>query len=100
MTVASSAQAVTVANNLRHRQAQGFILRQVPARMTRYAFYAFIFSIPFERLDVGIESFTIPKLMGMVLVALAMLRTDVCFKFPRSGGLPGTCFSMEYRVSN
>lgn len=47
----------------------------------RYTFYAFIFSLPFEVIDLGIGA-TIPKLIGVALAAFALLQWHVCYKFP------------------
>ena len=47
----------------------------------RYTFYAFVFSLPFEELDIGMEA-TLPKLFGVALAAFALLQPKLCYKSP------------------
>ncbi|MFZ3013949.1 MAG: hypothetical protein WA045_09600, partial [Nitrospira sp.] len=44
--------------------------------IVRYAFYLFVFSIPLESLDVGLEGgmFSLSKLTGLMLIAAALLQ--------------------------
>jgi O-antigen ligase len=55
-----------------------------PIHLLRYAYYAFIFSIPIETLDIGIERglFSLSKLTGFMFIAIALLQPQVCFKKP------------------
>jgi O-antigen ligase len=56
-----------------------------PLPVLRCAYYAFIFSMPlFEATDVGIESglFSVPKLVGYMFIAAALLQPELCFKKP------------------
>jgi O-antigen ligase len=53
-----------------------------PKRIIFFAYYAFIFSLVFERLDLGIPNFALPSLLGMALVALTLMQLPVCFRFP------------------
>ena len=50
----------------------------------RYAYYLFIFSVPIETLDVGLEAgmFSLSKLTGIMLIAAALLQPQVSFKQP------------------
>src|SRR5690349_14048786 len=50
----------------------------------RYAYYLFIFSVPIETLDVGLEAgvFSLSKLTGIMLIAVALLQPKVSFKKP------------------
>lgn len=50
----------------------------------RYAYYLFIFSVPIETLDVGLEAgvFSLSKLTGIMLIAVALLQPEVSFKKP------------------
>jgi O-antigen ligase len=55
-----------------------------PHWIIRYAYYAFIFSLPLQGLDVGtaLVSSTFPKLIGMMFAGLAFIQFRVCFKPP------------------
>lgn len=55
-----------------------------PLPFVRYAYYAFIFSIPIETLDIGIERglFSLSKLAGIMFIATALLQPQVCFRKP------------------
>lgn len=46
-----------------------------------YTYYAFVFSLPFESLNI-INIATLPKLLGIALAGLAVLQWRVCFRFP------------------
>ena len=50
----------------------------------RYAYYAFIFSIPFEGVDIGIGggSFTLAKMIGYIFMAATLLQPNFAFKRP------------------
>jgi O-antigen ligase len=49
----------------------------------RYAFYAFVFSIPFDMADLNPGGMaTISKLIGYLVVALALLQPSLCLKRP------------------
>ncbi len=57
-----------------------------PLPIVRYAFYAFIFTIPIETLDIGIERgvLSFSSLTGFVFIAVALLQPAVTFgRFPR-----------------
>jgi O-antigen ligase len=54
-----------------------------PNRIIRYFYYAFIFSIPFEAVDLGIGILgTVPKLLGILLVAATVVQLRMCWKMP------------------
>ena len=55
-----------------------------PLSVVRYAYYVFIFSIPIETLDMGIEGgiFSLSKLTGIMFIATTLLQPQVCFKKP------------------
>lgn len=50
--------------------------------IVRYAYYLFVFSIPIETLDTGLEKglFSLSKLAGIMFIAVALLQPAVCFK--------------------
>ncbi len=50
--------------------------------MLRYAFYAFIFTIPIETFDIGIQRgvFSLSHLMGYLFIGAALLQPEVSFK--------------------
>jgi O-antigen ligase len=47
----------------------------------RYTFYVFVFSLPFEVIDLGVGA-TIPKLFGVALAGFALLQRRVCYALP------------------
>ncbi len=53
-----------------------------PLPIVRYAFYAFIFTIPIETLDIGIERglFSVSHIMGYLFIGAALLQPEVSFK--------------------
>src|SRR6266704_2087965 len=55
-----------------------------PRWIIRYAYYAFIFSIPFESAAIGIvpEHLTIARMIGYVFVLVALLQPSRCFRSP------------------
>jgi O-antigen ligase len=57
-------------------------LRPLPS--VRYAYYAFIFSIPIETLDIGLQGgmSSLSKFTGLFFIAVALLQPQVCFKKP------------------
>jgi len=52
----------------------------------RYSFYAFIFTIPIETFDIGIERglFSLSHIMGYLFIGCALLQPELCFKKPPS----------------
>jgi O-antigen ligase len=56
----------------------------IPFPTVRYAYYVFIFSIPIETLDMGIQSemSSLSKFTGLVFIATALLQPELCFKKP------------------
>jgi O-antigen ligase len=44
----------------------------VPTLTVRYVYYAFIFSLPFEKADVEIGGFPLSRILGFILVAVAI----------------------------
>lgn len=57
-----------------------------PLPILRFIFYAFIFTIPLETLDVGLEQgvFSISSVIGYLFIAVALLQPTVAFgKLPR-----------------
>ena len=58
----------------------------LPLPIVRYAFYAFIFAIPIETLDIGIERglVSVSSLIGYLFIAVALLQPTVTFgELPR-----------------
>lgn len=58
-----------------------------PVLIIRCMYYAFIASIPFEALDVGIGSghFTLPKMVGYAFLVCTLLQPSLCFRsFPKA----------------
>lgn len=55
-----------------------------PMPVVRCAYYAFVFSIPFETLDIGIDSgvFSLSKMIGYAFITTALLQPALCFKKP------------------
>jgi O-antigen ligase len=53
-----------------------------PLPIVRYAFYAFIFAIPIESLDIGIERgvFSVSHIVGYLFIGAALLQPEVSFK--------------------
>ena len=51
---------------------------------TRYAYYAFIATLPFETIDLGVLSHigTLSKLAGYMFIATAVLQPHICFRRP------------------
>lgn len=59
------------------------IANREPKSIIRYFYYAFIFSIPFESVDLGIRAVgTVPKLIGVLLIALTALQPRLCWRMP------------------
>lgn len=54
----------------------------LPFPIIRYIFYAFIFTIPIETLDIGIERglFSLSHVMGYLFIGSALLQAKICFK--------------------
>lgn len=50
--------------------------------IVRYTYYMFVFSIPIETLDVGLDSgmFSMSKLIGIMFIAVALLQPAICFR--------------------
>lgn len=59
--------------------------------LMRYAYYLFIFSVPIETINVGLEEgvFSLSKLTGIMLIAVALSQPKVSFKKPP---MPFWCF--------
>jgi hypothetical protein len=58
-----------------------------PLPILRYGFYAFVFSIPIETLDIGIQRgiFSLSHVVGFLFLGTALLQPDVSFrKIPRA----------------
>ena len=55
-----------------------------PMRLIRYAYYAFVFSIPFDAADIGIGSGlgALSRLLGFMCVMVALLQPSLCFRLP------------------
>ena len=53
-----------------------------PLPIIRYGFYVFIFTIPIETLDIGIEQglFSLSHIAGYLFLGSALLQPEVCFK--------------------
>ena len=44
----------------------------VPTSLLRYAYYAFLFSLPFEKADLELERLPLSRLLGLILIAVTM----------------------------
>src|SRR5215216_4245999 len=55
-----------------------------PFPIVRQTYYLFIFSIPIETLDIGIEGgwWSLSKIVGYGFLFVALLQPDVCFRTP------------------
>lgn len=55
-----------------------------PHPLLRYAFYAFVFTVPIEAIDIGISQgvLSLSSLTGYVLIGAALLQPRVCFRKP------------------
>ena len=55
-----------------------------PKTVVRYAFYAFVFSIPLEALNIGIriQNFTLTKMVGLIFIGVALVQRRVWFRQP------------------
>src|SRR5581483_11492680 len=62
----------------------GCVLMTAPLPTVRYAFYAFIATIPFETIDIGLERgvFSVSRISGYLFIVAAFLQPQVCFKRP------------------
>lgn len=59
------------------------IVKGSPNRLTRYAFYAFVFVFPWEAIEVGLgENLSLAKLIGFSFFGIALLQPKICFRFP------------------
>lgn len=56
----------------------------MPDSVIRYVYYAFIFSIPYEILDIGLggRNITITKIIGYILILVALHAWRICFQPP------------------
>jgi O-antigen ligase len=57
---------------------------RAPKRIIRYAYYAFVVSLPFEMADVEVAGglLTLSKFLGYLFVILTLLQPSLCFKKP------------------
>jgi O-antigen ligase len=55
-----------------------------PMHLIRYAYFAFVFSLPFEAANIGIESGIgkLTRLLGFMFVVVALLQPSSCFRHP------------------
>src|SRR5262245_34686249 len=53
----------------------------VSLAIIRYAYYGFIFSIPFESIGLA-DSLSVSKIPGLLFVLTACLKARVCFRRP------------------
>jgi O-antigen ligase len=51
-----------------------------PTALATVAFYVFVFSIPFEQIDIGLPNTTISKLLGFLFIGLTLLRPRAYYK--------------------
>jgi hypothetical protein len=66
-----------------HRKRSAHVTNGEPKPIIRYFYYAFIFSIPFESVDVGMRVVgTIPKLIGVLLIMVTTLQPRLCWRMP------------------
>ena len=54
-----------------HKRSLSVVAIRLPTASIRYVFYAFVFSIPFEALDIGLTG-TLSRLIGFVLLLLTV----------------------------
>ena len=55
---------------------------RLPKALLLYAYYAFIFTLPLQVIDIGISEFGVSKLFGLALIAIALTRPKLCFSRP------------------
>jgi O-antigen ligase len=81
MSRGSAGTSVAAGNKTPLKHTKLVIRTDTPKWMIRYAYYAFIFSLPFEAVDIGITA-TLSRLFGLGLATVALLQPKLCFKFP------------------
>src|SRR5262249_31837882 len=61
-----------------------FVGANSPMWIIRCAYYAFIFSLPFETVDVGLDRsvVSLSKVIGYTFTMVTLLQPPLCFKFP------------------
>ena len=74
-------RTVASANSSLVRRRRPIVNTATAKWMIRYAFYAFVFSLPFEASYLT-SGTTLTKLFGLALAGLALLQASLCYKFP------------------
>lgn len=76
--------AEEILNNQFARPSQLPARARDPILIIRYAYYAFIFSIPFETASLGLipGQSTLSRLIGLLFLAVAPLQPRLCFRWP------------------
>jgi O-antigen ligase len=69
-------------NTTRHRTDSSAGSSATPLPIIRYGFYLFIFTIPIETVDIGIEQglFSLSHIMGYLFLGTALLQPEICFR--------------------
>jgi O-antigen ligase len=81
-TMPAGVTGATGHHRMRSRSDDG--VPRGPKTVVRLAFYAFVFSIPFETVDIGVESdiLSLSKIIGYLFILAALLQPQVCFRRP------------------
>ena len=80
----SSAKAGPVSAGRSVAGLKPFAGSRAPKRIILYAYYAFVFSLPFEMAEVEVAGglLTLSKFLGYLFVILTLLQPSLCFKKP------------------
>ena len=54
----------------------------LPISFLYYAYYAFVFTLPLQVINIGISDFGVSKLFGLALIGLSLTRPGLCFRRP------------------
>ena len=54
----------------------------LPIRFLFYAYYAFVFTLPLQVINIGISDFGVSKLLALPLIGLSLTRPKLCFRRP------------------
>jgi hypothetical protein len=81
--MAVSKHSVVINNGQFSERRKAVVGPDGPLWIIRYAYYAFVFSLPFENVDIGIGgASTISRMIGLMFLAVAPLQPRLCFKWP------------------
>ena len=68
----STAQAYPILTRNRFQKSPVIQVLVVPTSLVRYAYYAFVFSLPLEKADIEIGEVSLSRMLGFLLVAVMM----------------------------